>query len=139
MNVQGRAESDAKERSPDPTAEFFERISHGRPAMLPDDVTATLRIDLEHEGRTTHWLMSIHLGTVRVTEEWRAADAVVRTSKEFFDRLVRGEANLFAALVRNAVINEGDVTVVAHLRKMLTGMARMQDPAWVNADGRGQA
>ncbi|HEY0699646.1 MAG TPA: SCP2 sterol-binding domain-containing protein [Micromonospora sp.] len=138
MDGQHRAGPDGTSGPADPTAEFFERITHGRPAMLADDMTATLRIDLEHEERTAHWFMSIDRGTVRVTQEWRAADAVLRTSKEFFDRLVRGEANLFAALVRNAIINEGDVAVVAQFRKMLTGMGRMRDPSWVNASSRGQ-
>jgi putative sterol carrier protein len=106
--------------------------------MLPDDMTATLRIDLDHEERTAHWFMSIDRGTVRVTEERSAADAVLRTTKEFFDRVVQGQANLFAGLVRGAAINEGDVSVVAHLRKIVTGMAHMQDPPVVNAHRRGQ-
>jgi putative sterol carrier protein len=138
MNVQGRAEPDEEERSSDPTAEFFERVSHSRPVMLPDDVTVTLRIDLDHDEGTTHWFMSIDRGTIRVTEECSAADAVLRTTKEFFDRFVRGQANLFAGLVRGAAINEGDVSVVAHLRKMATGMAHMQDPPVVNAHRRGR-
>ncbi|MFI6825378.1 SCP2 sterol-binding domain-containing protein [Micromonospora sp. NPDC050187] len=137
MNVRDRPGQDETD-GPDPTVEFFERIGRGRPVMLSDTVTATLRIELDHGGRITHWFVSIDRGTVRVAAEWRAADAVVRTSKEFFDRLVRGEANLFAALVRNAVLNEGDVTVLAHLRKLLTGMAHMQDPPWVNSTGRGR-
>ncbi|WP_416903394.1 SCP2 sterol-binding domain-containing protein [Micromonospora echinospora] len=135
MNGAGRDEADGP---PDPTVEFFQRIGQGRPAMLSETVTATLRIELDDGGSTTHWFVSVDRGTVRVAAEWRAADAVVRTSKEFFDRLVRGEANLFAALVRNAVVNEGDVTVLAHLRKLLTGMAHMQDPPWVNSSGRGR-
>ncbi|SCL27765.1 SCP-2 sterol transfer family protein [Micromonospora pallida] len=108
-------------------------MSQEHPVMLPDDITTTLRIDLEHDdGRTTHWFMSIDRGSIRVVEECRAADAVVRTSRQFFDRLVLGRANLFAALVRNEITNDGDVTSLAHLRKMLTGMARMHDPPGIN-------
>jgi len=50
---------------------------------------------------------SLDGGRIRVSREDRTADCVVRTEAALFDRLVTGEANLVAALLRNQITVEG--------------------------------
>ncbi|WP_442933709.1 SCP2 sterol-binding domain-containing protein [Micromonospora sp. CPCC 206060] len=126
-------------RPSDSATAFFERISGSRPPLLPDHVTATYRIDLEHEGQTTHWFLSIDRGTVRVSQEWRGVTAVMRTSMDFFDRLVRGKVNLYAASLRNDIILEGEdnTTLAVSLRKIIAGLAPVRDPSEATAPAGG--
>lgn len=120
----------------DPTSEFFERLTRGRPQMLSDKIEATMRFDLEHDGRTDHWLMAIDKGTVRVSRERRDADVVIRATKGLFDRLVTGEVAMVPAMWRNELTFDGDARLSTTLRKLLPPPPGATDPG-AAARGRG--
>jgi putative sterol carrier protein len=102
----------------DPTSDFFARI--GQPgARRLGNVTATIRIDLDRGRTTEHWFLAVDKGTISVSNENVKADASLHTDKEMFDRLVRGEANPLASLLRGLVYAEGDTRVIAFFQGLL--------------------
>lgn len=104
-----------------PTAEFFDGLRQVGPNTLSKAISATIRIDLAHRGGRDCWFLALDGGRIRVSHEDRTADCVVRTEAALFDRLVTGEANLVAALLRNQITVEGDVALNILLRRLLPG------------------
>lgn len=95
----------------DPTSEFFERLSHQGARSLAN-VTATFRVDLDQGMATEHWFLTIDKGDISVSSQNVEADAALRTDKEMFDRLVRGEASPLPSLLRGLVHVEGDTELI---------------------------
>ena len=54
--------------------------------------------------------MAVKKGVVRVSRGDEAADAVVATDRELFNRIVTGEANATAAILRGTVVVAGDTS-----------------------------
>jgi putative sterol carrier protein len=66
-----------------------------------------LRFELEG-GQPGRWTVAVDRGNVSVSHASRKADCTVRTSKEVFDGMARGEVNAMAAVLRGAVTVDGD-------------------------------
>jgi hypothetical protein len=100
------------------------------PVMIEDrqPATGTVRFDLEHDHGVDHWFLLIRQGDVRVSREERDADCVIRTGKALFDRIVSGEAHMYAAWVRNELRAEGDVRLARLLQRVMPGPPGAHDP-----------
>lgn len=81
-------------------------------------VTGSARFDVVAGNRTERWLLSIEKGNVRVSRGDAAADSVLRADKASFDRMVVGELNLMAAVLRGEVAVEGDPRLVVRLQRL---------------------
>jgi putative sterol carrier protein len=123
----------------DRTAEFFQAL--GRRGHEPEleKTTGTLRVDLEHEGETDHWLLTISKGDVRVSREDRETDAVLRTTKALFDRFVTGEANMYSAWVRNDLTALGDVRIARLIQRLMPGPPGAHHPRTTDREPGTQA
>jgi putative sterol carrier protein len=97
----------------DVTAMFFEGIDRRGHEPLLEKASGTVRIDLQGETYTDHWVLTIDHGDVSVVRDQRDADGIVGTSPELFERLIRGEENAVAAMLR------GDMTVIGNLQLIL--------------------
>ncbi|WFE41997.1 SCP2 sterol-binding domain-containing protein [Micromonospora sp. WMMD998] len=97
----------------DTTTRFFEDLDRRGFEPLLVKTSGTLRFDLHEGARSTHWLLEIDRGRVRVRPEDGEADTVVGTGPRIFGALVEGRENAIAALLR------GDMTVVGDLRLVL--------------------
>ena len=97
----------------DTTTRFFEDLDRRGFEPLLVKTSGTLRFDLHEGAQTTHWLLEIDRGNLRVRQEDGEADTVVGTEPRLFGALVDGEENAIAALLR------GDMTVVGDLRLVL--------------------
>jgi putative sterol carrier protein len=101
--------------------EFFDRLVADPPAPLRR-LNATIRFDLHSNGNgTRHWLLSLKSGEVTVSHRRDRADAIVRTDARLFDRLVRGEANAMAAMLRGQIAVEGDPRLLVAFQRVLPG------------------
>ncbi|MET7469978.1 SCP2 sterol-binding domain-containing protein [Micromonospora sp. NPDC005686] len=97
----------------DMTTRFFEDLDRRGFEPLLAKTSGTLRFDLHEGPHTTHWLLEIDHGNLRVRQEDGEADTVVGTDPRLFAEMVGGEENPIAALLR------GDMTVVGDLRLVL--------------------
>ncbi|MEO3776659.1 SCP2 sterol-binding domain-containing protein [Micromonospora sp. B11E3] len=111
----------------DPIAEFFAGVVRRRYDRL-NQVTGTIRFDLVRDHRTTHWLMTIEKGDVRVSRENRRADCTVRLDEALFARIVRGEANVYAAWLRSEIKLVGRLYMLDLFQRVLPGPPQARDP-----------
>ena len=103
------------------TAQFFEQLGGRGHEPLLEHTTGTIRFDLVQGKRTDRWFVSVKKGDVSVSHQNGEADAVVTTDEAFFHKLVSGEQNAMAALLRGAVGVEGRVQLLAQFQRLLPG------------------
>ncbi|GAA3749060.1 hypothetical protein GCM10022225_36640 [Plantactinospora mayteni] len=121
----------------DPTTEFFEALNHRAPDPLLGKIRGTVRFELESGTDIDTWLLVFSAGSVSATQTDRAADCTVRTDREYFNRIAAGEANPFAALLRNRLTVEGKLFLFSYLNRLVPGTPGAHEPRdWVR--GRGQ-
>jgi putative sterol carrier protein len=113
---------------PDPTVEFFDRLARRGHERLLEEATGTIRFDLADDRGSEHWFLTIGQGDVRVSREEREVDCVVRTSRAIFDRLVRGDENIYAGWARNEVRLEGDAALARLFQRILPGPPGARHP-----------
>jgi hypothetical protein len=116
----------------DPTAEFFHELRERRHEPLLGRVSGTIRFDLDHDGITDHWLVTVNKGDITVSESDAdasdvTANALLRTNKTLFDRAVAGHANAMAAVLRGAATVEGDIELLVYVFRLLPGPRPIED------------
>ncbi|MEV6812134.1 SCP2 sterol-binding domain-containing protein [Micromonospora sp. NPDC051296] len=102
----------------DTVGQFFTDIEERRP-LVPRKYTGTIRFDLSVDHRAEHWVLKIDSGAVTVARDAREADCVVRTGRDVFARIVTGDQGVYAAVWRNLLSVEGDISLIATLRELL--------------------
>lgn len=112
----------------DPIEEFFEALSHRDPDPLVAKVRGTIQIELERGGETDCWAIVLSNGNVSALPGRRDADCVIRVSREYFVRVVTGEAAPFAALLRNKISVAGDLLMFGFFQRLLPGPPGAHDP-----------
>ena len=121
----------------DATKEFFQELGrHGHERLLRK-TNGTIRFDLEHRHGIDHWFVAITNGEVRVSQEDRDADTVIRTDQAFFERLARGEAIPLPAWLRNDITSEGEFRLVVLLERLFPPPPGARHPRAL-VDGRGR-
>jgi putative sterol carrier protein len=100
------------------TSQFFEhlRLAERQPSL--QRAKGTARFDLTDGERVEHWFLTIDDGEVRVSQDDADADAVIAARKDTFDELVRGRANLMAALLREDITASGDPKLLVRIQRL---------------------
>ena len=108
----------------DPTSDFFEALGgHGNEPLLRK-ASGTLRFDISDGKRTERWLVALDKGDMSVSRRNLRADCVVSADRALFQRIVSGEANALAALLREEVNVEGDINLLVLFQRLLPGPPR---------------
>ncbi|MGW4500063.1 SCP2 sterol-binding domain-containing protein [Micromonospora sp. NPDC004336] len=102
----------------DATTRFLEDLDRRDYEPLLAKSSGTLRLDLNEGARTTHWLLRIDRGRVRVSQEDQEADTVVGASPELFEDLASGREDGVAALLRGDMTVTGDLRLVLQLERL---------------------
>ena len=101
--------------------EFFESLpNRGRQPLLAK-VSGTLRFDALAEGRVEHWFVTLANGEVSVSRKNARADAVIRLPRALLDDIVAGRTNAMAALLRGAILPEGDPALMLRFERIFSG------------------
>jgi len=100
------------------TAGFFDELGSRGHEPLLRKVTGSARFDVVAGQRTERWLVTIDKGDIRVSRGNAAAGSVLRADKASFDRVVAGELNLMAAVLRGEVAVEGDPRLLVRLQRL---------------------
>ncbi|MGC3861757.1 SCP2 sterol-binding domain-containing protein [Micromonospora chersina] len=112
----------------DTTTRFFEDLDRRGFEPLLAKTSGTLRFDLHEGPQTTHWLLEIDRGNLRVGQEDREADTVVGTEPRLFGELVSGEENAIAALLRGDMTVSGDLRLVLQIERIFPGPPDSRGP-----------
>lgn len=108
-------------------AEFFAELDSRGHEPLLRKATGSARFDLVDGRRTERWLVTIDQGDIGVSRKNAGADAVLRADKACFDRVVAGELNFMAAVLRGEVAVRGDPRLLVRLQRLFprpSGSAR---------------
>jgi SCP-2 sterol transfer family len=119
-----------------PADEFFDAIGRRKHEPMLENVTGTIRFDLMQGVCTEHWLVSISRGDISVSRDMAGADSYLRADRDLFDRVARGEDYLLAALIRGAVVAEGNLELPVLFEKLFPGPAGATQPSTVAGAGR---
>lgn len=120
--------------STDPTGRFFQGLAERGHEPLLANASGTLRFDIADGGRVERWLVSIQDGDVSVSKRSSSADSVLRVDRAVFDRLVTGEANATAGVLRGLVEPRGDPGLLLQFQRIFPGPPRVTD---AGTGGRG--
>ncbi|PGH42421.1 SCP-2 sterol transfer family protein [Micromonospora sediminicola] len=112
----------------DATTRFFEDLDRRGFEPLLVKTSGTLRFDLHEGAQTTHWLLEIDRGNLRVRQEDGEADTVVGTEPRLFADLVGGEENAVAALLRGDMTVVGDLRLVLQVERVFPGPPNSRGP-----------
>jgi putative sterol carrier protein len=102
----------------DATSDFFDKLEQPWPQPPLGNVTTTIRIDLDQGNTQEHWLLTVDRGHISVSNKKVKADTALHTDKDLFDRMVRGEANAMASVLRGLVTVVGDPEIVVALQRL---------------------
>jgi putative sterol carrier protein len=111
----------------DPINEFFQKIADQTHQPLLGKVRGTVRFDLvESQGGADQWLIAIDRGDVAVAHADGSADCTIRADKAFFERLINGEGNALAAVLRGTIVCSGDIELLFAIQRIFPGPPRLR-------------
>lgn len=87
-------------------------------------LSGSVRIDLVHESATDHLNVAFDRGEVTVhrgAKARRGADCRVVVDRDLFDNLVTGNANATAAVLRGAMVVDGNVEKLVAFQRLFPG------------------
>ena len=111
--------------STSPTQAFFEALPERSGDPLLAKVSGTLRFDAKTGDRVEHWHVILERGAVKVSKRNAKADAVIRIDRSLLDRIVTGQENAMAALLRGAFVPEGDPALMLRFQRIFSGPQRV--------------
>jgi putative sterol carrier protein len=120
----------------DATAKFFEDLDHNGHERLLEKESGSLRFELSEGKAVERWRVDVHKGDVSVSHKAGAADCVLRTPKPLFDKLASGRENAMAAVLRGALIVEGNIDLLMAFQRILPGPPRRRASARSEAGQR---
>src|SRR5215471_2143954 len=103
----------------DAGTQFFEAIGSVGHVPALGNASGTIRFEVLDGRQTQRWLVTVRKGEVTVSRRNAAADCVVRVARPLFERIVRGEQNPTAALMRGAVQVDGEVGLLVLFQKLI--------------------
>lgn len=107
----------------DATAKFFAGLAEPRREPLLANASGSIRIELRQGKRTEARTVVVDRGEVRLTDT-RDATCRIAADRELFNRLVSGQTNAVAAMLRGAVAVEGDLELLILFQRTLPGPRR---------------
>jgi len=110
--------------STDPTTAFFDELTSKEHVPLLHSTSGTIRIDLDDDGHTARWYVTIDKGNVKVSHRNAKADAVIHCDKKLFDGMAKGTVNAGAAVLRGVLGVEGDLGIVASFDRLFPSPPR---------------
>jgi len=100
------------------TAEFFDGLAERGYEPLLGKLTGSARFDVIDNGHTERWLVGFDKGHISVSRRNGAAETVVTSSRESFERAVAGRLNVTAASLRGEIKLSGDPRLLVRLQRL---------------------
>ncbi|GIJ27542.1 hypothetical protein Vqi01_27040 [Micromonospora qiuiae] len=120
----------------DATTRFFEDLDHRGYEPLLAKTSGVLRFDLHDGPQTTHWLLRIDRGDIRVSQEEAESDAVLHASQDLFEKLVTGREHGLAALLRGDLTVTGNPRLVVRVERLFPSSPHARGPLYYREGAR---
>jgi putative sterol carrier protein len=108
----------------DATAEFFGALAERGHVPMLESAKGTVRFELADGKRVDRWHLVVDKGDLSVSRRNARAECTFRADKALFDRIADGEVNATAAVLRGAVVIEGNMELLVQLQKLFPGPAK---------------
>ncbi|NES29984.1 SCP2 sterol-binding domain-containing protein [Micromonospora terminaliae] len=118
----------------DPIEAFFGQLARQPPGRLLRRTAGTIRFELEGPDGLDVWHLTIEHGRIAVDRRARHADTVIRTRRDFFLRMCRGEAKPLPAWLRNEFTAEGHFRFVVLLERLFAAPSGARHPRALTGD-----
>jgi len=105
-------------RATSDTELFFATLASRGQEQLLQKVVGTIRFDAVDGQRVEHWYVALDRGDVKVSRKNAKADAVIRGDTAILDGIFSGRENAMAALLRGALIPEGDPALLLRFERI---------------------
>lgn len=104
-----------------PTDAYFEALSQRGRVPALQNRQATIRFDVDRGKQTDSWTVAINKGDLDVSSapSTEPPDCVIRADERIFDDLLNGRTNAMAAMLRGALLTDGDVELLIEARRLL--------------------
>jgi SCP-2 sterol transfer family len=121
----------------DTAKEFFQELADRGHQPRLGKVQGTVRFDLLNspEG-ADHWLVSIDHGDISVSDAEGSGDCTIQADKALFERVIRGEKNAMAAMLRGAMVCSGDVDLLLAILRIFPGPPNQRRTVGQGSDSR---
>ena len=103
----------------DAVTEFFDAIGPSRHEPLMKKATGSLRFDITDGKTTQRWLLGVKKGDITVSRRNAAADLVLRSDRSTFERVLSGDANPMATVLRGEMTIDGDTELLVLFQRLL--------------------
>ena len=113
----------------DATAKFFADLESDGHQPLLEKASGSLRFELTDGKAVERWRVDVRNGDVAVSHKAGAADCVLRAPKPLFDKLASGRENAMAAVLRGALIVEGNIDLLLAFQRILPSPPRRRTAA----------
>jgi putative sterol carrier protein len=101
---------------------FFRELGEHEHQPLLSHMQGKVRFDLSGEnGGVDQWLVAVDHGAVIVSEQKGDADCTIGTERPIFERVIQGEENAMAAVLRGAMRCTGDVHMLLMIQRIFPG------------------
>ncbi len=104
----------------DATAHFFDDLAHRGHLPLLAKAQGSVRFDISDGDRTDQYLVTIDQGDLRVSNETAPAECVIAMDRAMFEAIASGERNAMAALLRGAVLVEGNPRLAVLVQRLFS-------------------
>jgi len=108
----------------DATAKFFADLAHHAHYPMLEKASGSLRFEIADGKAVERWRVEVRKGEFAVSRKAGAADCVLRASKPLFDKLASGRENAMAAVLRGALVVDGDLDLVVAFQRILPSPPR---------------
>jgi putative sterol carrier protein len=106
----------------DTISDFFQGLGERGHEPLLGHMRGAVRFDIRgDDGEVDQWVVAVDHGAVTVSQENVAADCIIGADRALFDRLVNGEENAIAAVLRGALRCSGDVEMLLTIQRIFPG------------------
>jgi putative sterol carrier protein len=103
---------------------FFTEISTRGQIPVLGSLSGSIRFDLVgDDGDVEPWYVDLTKGEAVVSHKKGKADATVRCDKRLMEQIAKGKKNAMAAVLRGAVVPDGDLSVIIGFQRLFPGRA----------------
>jgi ubiquinone biosynthesis protein UbiJ len=106
---------------PDQTAKFFADLGDAGYQPLLAKSSGSLRFELANGNAVERWRVDVDQGDIAVSHKAGAADCVLRAPDLLFQKIATGRENAMAAVLRGALVVEGDLDLLMAFQRILPG------------------
>jgi putative sterol carrier protein len=107
----------------DATSTFFESLGKAGPEPLLGNSSGSIQFELGKGKGVEHWHVAVKKGDLAVSNQKSDASATLRCDKALFDGIVAGKMNAMAAVLRGALLPEGDLALIMAFARLFPGPA----------------